>query len=353
LYSFTTVFAGVILAKVGGEAVMDKVATIQDVARAAGVSTATVSRTLSKPSVVAEATREAVRRAVEETGYSVNVTAANLRLQRTGTVIVLLPNIANPFFSQLLAGMSSVLSEAQYGLLVADTQSGPDPDAWLADFLRFRRADGVILLDGTLSADALDIPGRPPLVMACEWMDRDIPSVRIDNDRGARLAVEHLIGLGHRSIGHVTGPVGNVLTVARLSGFRAAMAAHGVPIRQDWVIEGDFSMDSGAAAGRAWLAMQDRPTALFLASDEMAVGFLGAVQAAGVWVPEEVSVVGFDNIDMAQHLTPALTTIRQPRTDIGVRAARMLLGMMDSGIVTGPSEVVEVEFILRASTAAP
>jgi LacI family transcriptional regulator, repressor for deo operon, udp, cdd, tsx, nupC, and nupG len=330
---------------------MDKVATIQDVARVAGVSTATVSRTLSKPSVVAAATREAVRKAVEETGYSVNNTAANLRLQRTGTVIVLLPNMANPFFAQILAGMSFVFTEAQYGLLVADTQSGPDPDARLVDYLRFRRADGIILLDGTLSPDALDIPGRPPLVMACEWMDRDTPSVRVDNERGARMAVDHLVALGHRSIGHVTGPVGNVLTISRLGGFRAAMKANGLPIRQDWVLDGDFSMDSGAAAGRAWLAMKDRPTAFFLASDEMAVGFLGAVQAAGVWVPEEVSIVGFDNIEMAQHLTPPLSTIRQPRTEIGARAAHMLLNLLESGEITGPTEVIDVEFIHRSSTA--
>ncbi|WP_146585575.1 LacI family DNA-binding transcriptional regulator [Puniceibacterium confluentis] len=330
-----------------------KTATIQDVARVAGVSTATVSRTLSKPSVVAESTREAVLSAVAETGYRINSTASNLRRQRTGSVIALIPNLANPFFSQILAGMSSVLAPAQLGLLVADTQTGTDPEARLADFLQSGQADGLVLFDGTMSPGALDLPGRPPVLMACEWMGGDLPSIRVDNARGAEMAVAHLADVGHRAIGHVTGPPGNVLTETRLSGFQRGLTRHGLQARADWVFGGDFSMDSGAAAARRWLALDDRPTALFCASDEMAIGFMGAVQHAGIRVPEDLSIVGFDNIDVVAHLTPALTTIRQPRTVIGVRAAELLVDMIDAGSLTGPSEVVEVEFIPRKSVAPP
>ncbi|ETX30579.1 LacI family DNA-binding transcriptional regulator [Roseivivax isoporae] len=330
-----------------------KVATIQDVARIAGVSTATVSRTLSKPSVVARSTREAVLDAIETTGYRINATASNLRRQRTGTVIVLLPDIANPFFSQILAGLASVLTPAQYGMLIADTQSGPDPDEQLAHYLTSGQADGVILLDGTLSPRALDIPGRPPVVMACEWMDTTTPSVRVENARGAALAVGHLARLGHRHIGHVTGPTGNVLSETRLEGFRDALSALGLPLRDEWVIEGDFSMDSGAAAARAWLALDSRPTGLFLSSDQMAVGFMGELQRRGLTVPSDVSVVGFDNIEIARHLSPGLTTVRQPRTRIGVRAAEMLLSLIDTGLLEGPTEMIEVEFMARESSAAP
>ncbi len=330
-----------------------KTATIQDVARVAGVSTATVSRTLSKPSVVAATTREAVLSAVAETGYRVNTTASNLRRQRTGSIIVLLPNIANPFFSQILAGLASVLTPAQYGMLIADTQSGPDPDQLLGDYLTSGQADGLVLLDGSLSPEVLATPGRPPVVMACEWMGGDLPSVRVENGRGAATAVAHLARLGHRAIGHVTGPRGNVLTESRLDGFREGLASMGLPLRDDWVLEGDFSMDSGAAAARQWLALAERPTALFLASDEMAVGFMGAVQRAGVSVPGDLSVVGFDNIEIAQHLSPALTTIRQPRTLIGVRAAELLLDMIETGTRTGPSDLIEVEFIRRDSVGPP
>ncbi|MGR3495185.1 LacI family DNA-binding transcriptional regulator [Citreimonas sp.] len=330
-----------------------KVATIQDVAKAAGVSTATVSRTLSRPSVVAPTTREAVLNAVAATGYRVNATASNLRRQRTGSVIVLLPNIANPFFSQILAGLASVLTPAQYGMLIADTQAGPDPDQRFRHYLTSGQADGIVLLDGTLSPASLDIRGRPPVVMACEWMARDLPSVRVENGKGAAMAVGHLAQLGHRKIGHVTGPRGNRLTETRLDGFRVAVASVGLPARPDWILEGDFSMDSGAAAARAWLDMTDRPTALFFSSDEMAVGFMGAVQREGVSIPGDVSVVGFDNIEIAQHLSPALTTIRQPRTQIGIRAAELLLGMIESGTRTGPSDVIEIEFIPRDSAGPP
>ena len=330
-----------------------KIATIQDVARVAGVSTATVSRTLSKPLVVAKATREAVLAAVADTGYRVNATASNLRRQRTGTVIVLLPNIANSFFAQILAGLASVLTPAEYGMLIADTQSGPDADRRLAHYLASGQADGLVLLDGTLSPEVLAIPARPPIVLACEWMGADLPSVRVENARGAALAVGHLVRLGHTRIGHVTGPPANVLTETRLEGFRSALHSVGLPLREDWILEGDFSMESGAAAAHLWLASEDRPTALFLSSDEMAAGFMGEVQRAGLRVPEDISVVGFDNIEIARHLAPALTTIRQPRTVIGVRAAELLLSMIETGTRDGPSEVIEVELIPRGSSGPP
>ncbi len=330
-----------------------KTATIQDVARAAGVSTATVSRTLSNPTVVAEATQTAVLEAVRETGYRVNHLASNLRRQRTGSVIALVPNLANPFFSQIMAGLSSVLTPAQYGLLIADTQSGPDPDERLAHYLRSGVADGLILFDGTLSVARFDHPGRPPIVAACEWTGADIPSVRVDNERGAALAVEHLAGLGHRAIGHVTGPRGNVLAKARLDGFAAAMRGLGLNVRQDWIYEGDFSMDSGALAAKRWLAAEDRPSALFFSSDEMAIGFMGVLQHTGFSIPGDVSVIGFDNIEVVAHLTPALTTIRQPRTAIGVRAADLLLGMIDAGTAMCESEVIEVDLIVRGSAGPP
>jgi LacI family repressor for deo operon, udp, cdd, tsx, nupC, and nupG len=122
-------------------------------------------------------------------------------------------------------------------------------------------------------------------------------------------------------------------------------------LHDDWIFDGDFSMDSGRSAARQWLGLDDRPTAVFCASDEMAVGFMGAAQHAGVRVPDDVSIIGFDNIEMVGHLPPALTTIRQPRTEIGVRAAEMLLGMIEAGALTGPSEQIDVEFVIRESVA--
>lgn len=327
---------------------------ISDVARVAGVSTATVSRALSKPDVVSAETREAVRAAVAQTGYTVNQAARNLRQQRTMGVVALVPNLANPFFARILAGLSAVLAPAGYNLLVVDTQ-GPGVDRHIARTLDRSRADGLIVFDGLLPAEDLAADRlHPPVVMACEWIEgHAAPRIRIDNAAGARLAIRHLVGLGHRRIGHLAGPAANVLARARAEAMRAELAAQGVAIRPDWVLDGDFTLESGRSCARAWLAMPDRPTALFCASDEMALGFIAEVQRAGLNVPRDVSVVGFDDIELVAHLTPALTTVHQPRWSIGVEAARVMVALMTGEDPPAPDTLLPVELVVRASTAAP
>lgn len=332
---------------------MDRKTTrIQDVARIAGVSTATVSRALSAPEKVAEATRTLVLDAVAETGYRANQAARNLRRRRSGSVIALVPNIANPFFSQIMAGISSVLAPAGYGLLIADTRSGPDADGRLAHYLSGSIADGLILLDGALSPQPLTQRPRPPVIAACEWLG-GLPSVRAENALGADLAVRHLAEAGHRRIGHLAGPEGNVLSGSRAEGFAASLDALGLERRDDWVFEGDFSLASGARAAVRWMAMPDRPTGLFCASDEMACGFVGALRQAGVDVPGAVSVIGFDDIEVAAHLAPPLTTIHQPRFEIGAHAARSLVAMIEAGTLEAETEVLPVELVARGSVAPP
>lgn len=335
-----------------------RTATIQDVARVAGVSTATVSRALSTPGVVAETTRKAVFAAVRETGYTVNQAARNLRQRRTGSVVALVPNIANPFFSRILSGVAATLSPAGYSLLIADTQSGPEAEARLMGYLDDRRADGLILFDGSVPrahlARGQSARPLPPLVFACEWIGGlDVPGVRIDNAEGARLAVAHLAGLGHTRIGHLAGPPGNVLSISRAAGFAEALKAHGMEKREEWAFDGDFTLDSGAFAAQRWLELGDRPTAVFCASDEMACGFVGALQRHGVRVPEDVSVVGFDNIEIAGHVSPPLTTVRQPRTELGERAAAQLMSLMAGKTLEAREVVLPVELVERESTAPP
>lgn len=322
---------------------------IVDVARLAGVSTATVSRVLSNPDVVSAETRRSVEEAIRQTGYRLNHAARNLRHRRTGGVVALVPNLSNPFFSQILAGMAAVLAGAGYNLLIADTCAMGGET--LLGYAEPSRADGLIVLDGTLPADGLK--RRVPIVLACEWIPGiEAPRVKIDNRAAARVAVEHLIGLGHRRIGHVMGPPGNVLSEARLAGTEQALAACGLP--PPLVLPGDFSLDSGRLAGEAWLALpaDQRPTAVFLASDAMACGFIGEVQHRGLAVPRDVSVMGFDDIELVSHMTPALSTIRQPREAIGRRAAQCLLAMIGGEAPEGDI-VLPTELVLRASTAPP
>jgi LacI family repressor for deo operon, udp, cdd, tsx, nupC, and nupG len=247
-----------------------------------------------------------------------------------------------------------VLAPAGYSLLVADTQ-GPGAEARVLRTLDRSRADGLVVFDGSLPPEDLAAERRgaalPPVILACEWIDAlTLPTIRVDNEAGARLAVAHLAALGHRSIGHVLGPEGNVLTAARARGTRAALAERGLDVREDWFLPGDFSLESGRRAARTWLGLPDRPSAVFCASDEMACGFIGEVQRCGLRVPGDVSVAGFDDIEVIAHITPALTTIRQPRSEIGEAAAR---GMLD--LIAGAEErreiVLPVELIVRDSTA--
>lgn len=338
-----------------------KATTIQDVARVAQVSTATVSRALSNPDLLSDQAREAVFEAIRATGYRVNRAARNLRMQRAGAVLVLVPNLGKPFYSQVLAGVSKGFANSDYAVLIADTESRPLQPGELAGLFRDRFIDGVICLDGGLPHQALedcraiDATGR--FVFLCEWVDDPaFPSVRCDNSGGARQAIRHLHDLGHRDIAHITGPAGNVLTAARREGTVAERARLELPARPEWIIRGDFSLESGYEAARSIIAMSERPTAVFCAADMVAFGLIAGLHAEGLSVPDDISVVGFDGIEMSEYYVPALTTIWQDRVQMGERAAALLRARLDDVAGTtdpAPVEVIGVELQIRDSTAPP
>ncbi|WP_116134581.1 LacI family DNA-binding transcriptional regulator [Tropicimonas sp. IMCC34043] len=335
--------------------------SIRDVARVAGVSTATVSRTLTHPDKVSETTRAAVIRAIHDTGYTVNQAARSLRRRRTGAIAVLVPNISNPFFARILSGVAEVMSEAGYNVLISDTTPTALDDHRFPEYFSHNQTDGLIVLDGMLNRELLLNRGppevRPPMVFACEWIDSiERPMVTIDNTAAAAAAVRHLLDLGHRDIGFVCGPPENVLTRARLNGTRAALAEAGLSLRADWIFPGDFTLPSGARAAALWLDAGDRPSAVFCASDEMAMGFIGALYQRGVSVPASVSVMGFDDLGIAAHFVPPLSTVHQPRRRIGLIAAQMLLERMALDPATRasapvPKVVLPYELAIRSSTA--
>ncbi|WP_265500995.1 LacI family DNA-binding transcriptional regulator [Paracoccus beibuensis] len=327
---------------------------ISDVAKLAGVSVATVSRAISNPSIVSEATRKAVEEAIAQMGYTLNFTARNLRQQQVGGVLALVPKLSNPFFSQILAGISGVLRTRDLSLLVLDTTAAPDQSAMkvLGPYLNRSRSDGVIVLDGNLDPRLFDQPGCPPLVQACEWIaGLPAPRVLADNVEGGRLAACHLTSLGHRRIMHVTGPARNSLTVARREGFAAGLAEAGLPdATPDLRIEGDFTARFGLEAAERLLALEDRPTAVFCDNDEMAIGLMNGLMRAGLRVPQDMSVIGFDNIEMSAFCLPGLTTIRQYRARLGQRAAELLLARMRGEEITD-STTLGVDLLIRDSTA--
>ncbi len=336
-----------------------KSATIQDVAHAAKVSTATVSRALSNPGLLSDATREQVLQAIQATGYRVNQAARNLRMQRAGAVLVLVPNLGKPFYSAILRGISQSFSGSDYSVLITDTENTPLTDGELVGNFSQGRVDGVISLDGRLTPETLDqciargLDER--IVFACEWVNGyAFPSIQSDNRHGARQAIRHLADLGHRKIGHITGPRGNVLTAVRREGAAEERERLGLPTRDNWIIRGDFSLESGHEAADRIHAMEDRPTAIFCAADMVAFGLIAGLSTRGIRVPEDISVVGFDDIDMAGSYVPALTTIRQDRERLGRTAGDRLLERL-TGLAKGPAveELLAVELVVRGSTAPP
>ncbi|WP_282150854.1 LacI family DNA-binding transcriptional regulator [Ruegeria atlantica] len=336
-----------------------KPATIQDVARVSQVSTATVSRVLSNPDLVSKSTRGAVLEAIRETGYRVNQAARNLRMKRAGAVLILVPNLGKPFYSGILAGISEGFAGSDYAVLIADTESNPLQEETLAGYFRDGRIDGAISLDGGIPSTALQqcvtYGAGDRIVFLCEWVEGEaFPVISSDNAEGARLAIGHLHDLGHKKIAHVTGPDGNVLTAARREGVVEERTRLGLPARSEWIIRGDFSLESGHEAARRILAMDERPTAVFCAADMVAFGLISGLVAGGLKVPGDISVVGFDDIEMSGSYVPALTTIRQDRHQLGRRAAEVLLGQLaNTGKALPMKSALPVELVTRASSAPP
>lgn len=331
---------------------------LYDVAKAAGVSTATVSRALSNPDQVSKETCATVMEAVKKTGYRVNRAARNLRKRQSGEVLVLVPNLGNPFFSQILAGIEETFSGTDYNVLIADSLGKDASEDLLTEYLRSNHADGIIILDGQTSDQAKDWlrqhAAQRNVVFACEWVEGiELPVVRSNNRRGAAAAIRYLHSLGHRKIAHVTGPENNVLTNLRHEGVEEECERLGLQVHSEWMIRGDFSMQSGYQAAEQILAMSERPTCVFCASDQMACGVISRLHAEGVKVPGDISVMGFDDIELAEFYVPRLTTIRQNRRQLGITAAQQVLASLRGESASdSPLEcIIDVELVVRDSCA--
>ena len=337
----------------GGDA---KAATMRDVADFAGVALTTVSRAFSEPDKLSPATLRRIQSASRELGYTVNFNARSLRRKTSGMLLVLLPDIGNPFFSLVLKGIESAAREGGRVLLIGDTGS----DASLADTcagqLDAGAVDGLILLDGRLPF-APGSRGRSrlmlsPVVALSERVEAAaVPFVGIDNVGAAREVAHRLADLGHARLAHVAGPPGNSLSVERERGFTLGLAERGLVLTGTRA--GDWSTGSGERAAAALLAGPDRPTALFAANDEMAIGAIRVAAALGLAVPGDLSVVGFDDIDVAALHAPTLTTVRQPRFAMGRAAVACLAARIEAGPRPIPPVILAHDLVERASTGPP
>lgn len=332
-------------------------ATISDVARRAGVSTATVSRTLAMPERVAEATRAAVFAAIRETGYIPNATARSLRARSTKMVLTLLNGIGDSFFTAILNAVEEALFEAGYGMVMGDTRGDAARESHYDRLVRSGQVDGVLLFSGRMPAARFaDLDASVPLTLVCNDIPgQSVPFVESANRDAARTMVEYLIGVGHRRIGHITGPMRGPEADDRIAGYRDALEAAGIAFNPGLIWQGDYRAKSGAdVAVRDFLPMADRPTAVFAANDETAIGFIKAVRDAGLSVPVDVSVAGFDDIGYASLFDPGLTTMRQPRAELGRVAARILVDRM-TGAGDPPSRITRLPctLVVRESVVPP
>lgn len=329
--------------------------TIKMVAARAGVSTATVSRALSNPEIVVPETRVKVQEAIAALGYAPNSAAKRLRTLRTSKIIVMVPDISNPFFSEVLQRAEDMAARAGYSVLLGDTRNDKRREDQFADVLLSKEADGLIFLGHRMPTSLVNLikqkGAEAPIVNACDFSPHfGVPSVHIDNVRAAHQAMTLLYSMGHRRIGVITGPTESNITRDRLKGVSQAAvdagAQSGLSIRQ-----ADYSIEGGARETERLLGEKERPTAIFCFSDEMAIGALSGCRDNGIICPRDMSIVGFDDIRYARFLDPPLTTVRQPMTLIGQTAVKLLLAILEGRAVKNDVVMLEHDLVVRGSTA--
>lgn len=324
---------------------------IADVARMANVSTATVSRVISNAGTVKKETAEKVLEAIKKLNYQPNMLARQLRRSETKTIIVVVPDITNTLFSSVLRGIESVAIENGYQVLLGDARNNVETETSYLTILGQKKADGLILLTARTDQKILEELSQDyPVVLACEYYEgTKLPSVSIDNVSSARKATEYLISLKHKRIGHISGPLNVVVGRDRCKGFHQAMAKHGLSVDPSLVQEGEFSFESGFNLMMKFLSLEEPPTAIFAGNDEMAMGAVKAATSKGYRVPEDLSVVGFDDIKFASIFEPALTTIVQPTFDMGQKAMHLLLRLINNEELEKDQFILPDKLIVRDS----
>jgi DNA-binding LacI/PurR family transcriptional regulator len=334
--------------------------SIKDIARAAEVSHSTVSRALSDSPLVSDETKARIQHLAHEMGYSPDAQARGLVMGRTRTIGIVVTTITDPFIAEIVQAVEETAHDHGYTVILSSSNAEPEREIAAVEMLRSKRVDGVIVTSsrvGALYQAHLDRLGVP-VVLINSHSEQTGPytsSVNVDNRHGACLATEHLIQLGHRRIAYVTGPADHSDDLARLSGYRQALSQAGIPIDPHLVVAGTGRAGGGERAWPMLQALVDPPTAAFCYNDMTAIGLLHAVRGTGLSVPDDLAIVGFDDIPFASYVYPPLTTVAQPKPEMGKLAMEMVLALLSD---SGPSKqevtnvVVRGELIVRESSGA-
>ena len=327
-------------------------ATMKDVAQKANVSTATVSRALMNPDKVSQSTRNRVEQAALEVGYLPQSLGRNMKRNESRTILIV-PDICDPFFSEIIRGIEVTAAEQEYLVLIGDCAHQNRQEKTFIDLIITKQIDGMLLLGSRLPFDAGVEEQRnlPPMVMANEFApELELPTVHIDNLTAAFNAVNYLHELGHRRIGCNAGPEEMPLCHYRLQGYVQALRRSGITVDPHYIARGNFTYEAGANALEQLLTLPEPPTAIFCHSDIMALGALSLAKRRGLKVPEDLSIIGFDNISLSEFCDPPLTTVSQPRFDIGREAMLLLLDQLHGHSVSSGSRLLDCELIVRGST---
>jgi LacI family transcriptional regulator len=331
--------------------------TLKSIAERVGKSVTTVSRALAGYDDVSDATRERVRQVALELGYEPNIAARQLQKQRTDTLALILPTFgprfSDPFFSEFLSGVGNEAAKHGFDLLVSTCAPGDEEKETYLRNIRSRRVDGFIIVR-TRRQDAriaiLKEHDYPFAVFGRIEDGNDFPLVDEDCEQGIELVVNHLVELGHTHLACIAAPSDLMLAHYRLKGFINALKAHGLPVETELIIEGDMTQQAGRSVGARLLDMPRPPTAIVACNDLMALGAMTAAQERGLVVGKDIGITGFDDIPLAEHAHPPLTTVQQPVYQIGTMVSRMLIKVINGEEIAERQVILQPSLIIRQSS---
>ena len=331
--------------------------TIREVAKRAGVATMTVSRVINNSGYVSDATRAKVETAVAELGYVPNMLGPSLRFKQTNTLALVLTDITNPFWTTVARGAEDAAHVKGYSVIFCNTDESPEKQEQYLTMLLKRRIDGILLAPACSSPDSVQLIQKQGIAVVV--LDRSVPvadvdMIRGDSSGGAHLLTQHLIDLGHTRIMMLTGPRDVSTSYERVTGFRQALQEAGLEPETDNVVWGEYTHKSGRKMTEQVLASDQRPTAIFAANNFIAIGALRAIRDAGLRVPEDISLVSFDDLPEALTAEPFFTNVAQPTYEMGFQAAQLLMARMSGDDSEGfRSILLPTELIVRQSSGPP
>ena len=329
--------------------------TMADVAKEARVSVATVSRLLNNLGTVSPETADRVFAAIQKLSYEPNILARNLRKNESRVILILAPNVTNPYYAHILSGIGDAAADLGYSALIFTTSDDLTREKEGLEMLKKHRADGAVLMASDLGCDwLLEYANQFPVVQCSEFDPKvDIPHVSIDNYLATVETMEYLLSLGHTRIAMVSSENEYNSTALRLKGYRDAIAKHGIEVREDYIAYAspDYSFSSGKARTKELLKVNARPTAIFCISDTLALGAITAAHEMGLRVPEDVTVIGFDDVEHTTMFHPYITTVAQPCYEIGKQAAHLLYTLMSQGKLEHRQVILEHQLIVRESSS--